>query len=336
MKFLVIGLGSMGKRRIRCLKALGIVDIAGYDLRKDRRNEVYQKYKIKCYDDFNTALRDFKPDAYIISVSPDKHAFYIDSAIRNKIHFFVEASVLDDGMLDSIEALKKIDIVAAPSATLFFHPAIQLIDLIVKSGELGKLSNILLHSGQYLPDWHTYESVSDYYVSNRATGGGREIVPFELSWFTRVFGWPRMVAANYRKTIDIPGAEYIDDTYNLLLDYSNYLAVVTVDVVSRYATRRLTVNGSKKQLYWTWDENSVKVFDPEKGAWEERPYEMKNAEPGYNVNIGENMYVEEIRNFIDAINGIRPFFNTMDEDYRILNLLYKAERSDMKSVFVEV
>jgi len=121
-----------------------------------------------------------------------------------------------------------------------------------------------------------------------------------------------------------------------LLDYSNYLAVVTVDVVSRYATRRLTVNGSKKQLYWTWDENSVKVFDPEKGAWEERPYEMKNAEPGYNVNIGENMYVEEIRNFIDAINGIRPFFNTMDEDYRILNLLYKAERSDMKSVFVEV
>jgi hypothetical protein len=40
-----------------------------------------------------------------------------------------------------------------------------------------------------------------------------------------------MVAANYRKTIEIPGAEYIDDTYNILLDYSNYLAVVTVDVV---------------------------------------------------------------------------------------------------------
>jgi len=39
MKFLIIGLGSMGKRRIRCLKIIGFNDIIGYDLRKDRREE---------------------------------------------------------------------------------------------------------------------------------------------------------------------------------------------------------------------------------------------------------------------------------------------------------
>lgn len=336
MNFLVIGLGSMGKRRIRCLKALGYNNIIGFDPRSDRRVEATEKYKILCFDNYQKALDEFSPDALIISVSPDKHNIYIKSAIENKIHFFVEASVVDDGLQESMTSLKNTKIIAAPSATLFFHPAIELISSIVKSGDLGKISNILLHSGQYLPDWHTYESVSDYYVSNRATGGAREIVPFELSWFTKIFGWPRLIAANYRKTIDIPGAEYIDDTYNILLDYSNYLAVITVDVVSRFATRRLVINGSSKQLYWSWDDNVVRVFDPLKNKWEEHSYEMKNAEVGYNTNIGENMYIDEIKNFVEAINGEKPFFNTMEEDLRVLELLYKAESSDMSSAFMEV
>ncbi len=96
------------------------------------------------------------------------------------------------------------------------------------------------------------------------------------------------------------------------------------------------INGSRKQLYWSWDENKVRVFDPERNTWDDRPYEMKSAESGYNVNIGENMYIEELREFLDAIAGKKTYFNTLEEDARILDLLYKAERSDMTSAFVEV
>ena len=336
MRVLVVGLGSMGKRRIRCLKALGEIEIAGFDPRLDRREEVASIYGIKVYDSFSDAIRDFRPEAFIISVPPDAHHSYVSAAIELSIHFFIEASVLDTGISEAIGQVKNRGLVAAPSATLWFHPAIMEINKIVKSGELGKLSNILLHSGQFLPDWHVYEPVSDYYVSNRETSGGREIVPFELSWFLRVFGKPRRVAANFRKTIDIPGAEYIDDTYNLLLDYSNYLAVVTVDVVSRCATRRLVVNGSLKQLYWSWDENAVKVFDPVAEEWSIRPYQMASAEQGYNANIGENMYIEEIRSFLAATRGEESFFNSLSEDLEVLHLLYTAERSDLTSAFLPI
>ena len=50
MKFLIIGLGSMGKRRARCLKTLKYKQIAGFDLRNDRRDEAEQKYGIKTFD----------------------------------------------------------------------------------------------------------------------------------------------------------------------------------------------------------------------------------------------------------------------------------------------
>jgi threonine dehydrogenase-like Zn-dependent dehydrogenase len=39
LKFIIVGLGSMGKRRIRCLNYLGYNEIIGYDIREDRMEE---------------------------------------------------------------------------------------------------------------------------------------------------------------------------------------------------------------------------------------------------------------------------------------------------------
>lgn len=336
MHILLIGLGSMGKRRIRCLKTLGVENISGFDIRADRRKEVEEIYTIQTFDEFQKALQQTHPDAFIISVPPDIHHEYIQAAIEHKKHFFVEGSVVDTNMERFIVELNGLDIIAAPSATLQFHPAIQMIRDIVQTKELGKVSNILLHSGQYLPDWHTYEKVSEYYVSNPNTGGAREIVPFELGWITNIFGYPYRVCGNYRKTITLEGAELIEDTYNCLLDYNDFLASITVDVVSRHASRRLLINGDKKQLVWDWDINAINIFNPETNQWENRPYEMNEAADGYNPNIGENMYVEEIRNFLEAINGTSTFTNSMENDLRVLKLLYAIEESDRTSQYVRL
>jgi len=335
VNFLIVGLGSMGKRRIRSLKALGYDDIFGFDCREDRRVDAEKKYAIKTYSDFSLALDEITPSALIISVPPEIHHKYIKIAIENKIHFFVEASVVDTDVKIIEQNLKQTDIVAAPSATLLFHPAIKKIYEIIKTDNLGKISNIILHSGQYLPDWHTYENVSDFYVSNPVTGGAREIVPFELTWFTKLFGFPQRVCGNFRKTISIKGAESIEDTYNFLLDYRNFLATITVDVVSRHATRRLLINGEKKQLIWDWDVNYIKLYSPESLKWYDIPYKMNSAEKGYNPNIGENMYIDEIKYFIESINGKHPFINTIGNDHKVLKLLYAIEESDKTSKFMK-
>lgn len=335
MNFLVIGLGSMGKRRIRCLKNLGLQQIVGLDLREDRRSEVAGQYGIPVFNDLEGALSEFTPSAFIISVPPDIHHHYMKVAIDLGIHFFVEASVVDEGMEKIEERLRQTPIVAAPSATLLFHPAIRQIQEIIRSGRLGKLSNVVHHSGQYLPDWHTYEPVADYYVSNPETSGGREIVPFELSWLTTVFGFPNRVCGNFRKTIEIKGAENISDTYNALLDYGNFLMTLTVDVVSRHATRRLLINGERGQLIWDWDENCVRLFDPAKNEWESIPYSMGEAAPGYNANIGEQMYIDEVKSFIQSIEGENTFPNDMENDHRVLKLLYAIEESDRLSRYVD-
>ena len=327
----------MGKRRIRCLRALGVEKIVGFDPRADRRAEVEGLWEgIRCEETFERAALDRRYAAWIISVPPAQHVEYIKQAVQHGTSFFVEASVVDSGLEDAARAVTEAGIVGAPSRTLCYHPAIKQVKRIVASGELGKLSNVLLHSGQYLPDWHAYEDVSEYYVSDPATGGGREIVPFELTWFTDVFGLPQRVTGNFRRTIHIRGAEKIDDTYNCLLDYGDHLAVVTVDVVSRYATRRLLINGSEKQLQWSWDDPHVRVYDPRSGAWVSHEYSAAPAAAGYNPNISEGMYLEETEAFLNAVRGISKYPGTLQMDHEVLKILYQIELSDRTSEIVRL
>jgi hypothetical protein len=46
---------------------------------------------------------------------------------------------------------------------------------------------------------------------------------------------------------------------------------------------------------------------------------------GYNKNIIEDMYVEETQSFISAVEGKSQFPNSLDDDIKILKLLYKLE-----------
>lgn len=336
MKFLVVGLGSMGKRRVRCLQALNQKQICGFDPRADRVEESVQKYGIKAFTQFEQAVEECKPDALIISVPPLYHHIYIKYALENKLHCFIEASVVDDNMLELIRMEKNTAVTIAPSSTLYFHPAIKMIGEIVKSGELGKISNITYHSGQYLPDWHTYEKVSDFYVSNPLTGGGREIVPFEITWFVDLFGFPKKVCGHVRKTIHIEGAEKIDDTYNFLMDYEGFLVTMTIDVVSRFAVRKLLINGDQKQLTWDWNIPEINIYDPDKKSWEKRAYKMLGSAQGYNANIGENMYIDEVAAFLKSIEEKKSFVNTLERDYAVLQLLYAIEESDKQSKYMEI
>jgi predicted dehydrogenase len=336
MKFLVIGLGSMGKRRIRNLLALGQNKIVGVDPKMSRIEQAKQLFEIEAFSSVNEIEDLSSFSAFIISVPPDIHHIYLDLALKLKTPSFVEASVVDTN-LAKFELLSKTEnVLIAPSCTLFFHPAIKLIQHLVKTGDLGQITNVIYHSGQYLPDWHVYESPAEYYVSNPITGGAREIVPFELTWLTKVFGFPKEVCAIYKKTIDIAGAELINDTYNILLDYPKFIINLNVDVVSRVGTRKLTINGSNKQLVWNWDSNGINLFNPDINEWSTISYSLQEAEMGYNKNISEQMYIDEVSSFLNAISGDSEFPNDLAHDISVLNLLYSAEKSYLNKCFVEL
>ena len=142
---LVIGLGSMGKRRVRNLQALGINNIIGLDIRLDRREETKKEYDIIVVSNYVEAIEKFKISAFIISLPPAIHHIYMKKSIELEIPAFIEASVIDTDFEQIIRQSNEKDICLAPSCTLFFHPAIKQIANIIQNNELGKISNFLYH-----------------------------------------------------------------------------------------------------------------------------------------------------------------------------------------------
>lgn len=323
MRFLVVGLGSMGKRRIRNLAHLEAGDLAGFDPREDRRSEAAGKYGVPVYGDFEAAMGSFRPEALVISTPPDLHVRYARTALERGCHFFAEASVLDDGM-EELHRLSRArpELVAAPSCTMRYHPSVRRIRELVAGGAVGSPRLLTYQCGQWLPDWHPWEDYRAFYVSRRATGACREIVPFELSWLTWALGPVESVAAMRGKlsTLDCD----IDDAYQLLLRFrSGMLGHLLVDVIARAPVRSLRICGEGGTIEWDAAGRRVRRYDASAAAWRTIEEPARIEEPGY-VNA-ENMYIDEMRDFAEACAGGRPWGYTLEEDMRTLSLLKAAE-----------
>ena len=329
MRFLVIGLGSMGKRRVRNLIALGHKDnVAGFDLREDRRIEA-KKYEIDIFDDFEKAMNEFKPNAFLISTPPNLHMHYAYIAEQNDIHCFIEASVVDaEKILELSNRIKNKKILMAPSCTMRYYPMPTKIKELISNGIIGKVLNYNYQTGQYLPDWHPWEKIEDFYVSNPDTGGCREIVPFELTWLNDIFGDPKPLACVRKKLTDMNAD--IDDIYHCILEYpNNIIGNLTVEVVSRpKATREIRILGTEGEIVYSADGNELRYINLQMNEWERIKFDTGTVESGY-INP-EEPYINEVKAYIDAIEKIlngenSTYPNTLEDDYKILQTLYKLE-----------
>lgn len=74
MKLLVIGLGSMGKRRVRLLKEYDKnIEVIGLDKQEKRRKEAEDLHSIKTYDNMD-AINFSEIDGALLCSSPLTHA----------------------------------------------------------------------------------------------------------------------------------------------------------------------------------------------------------------------------------------------------------------------
>jgi predicted dehydrogenase len=327
MKFLVIGLGSMGKRRVRNLLAIGGHSVSGFDPRADRRAEAADKYGIAVYDSVEAALAAGAPDGLVISTSPAHHMSYASIGQQRGLPCFIEASVVDaERILELHQQTAEHGPLMAPSCTMRYFPGPKKVKQLIAEGVIGKPLNVNYQTGQYLPDWHPWEKIEDFYVSERATGAGREIVPFELTWLNDIFGAPTALACVKAKLTDMNAD--IDDIYHCLLRYPDQvLANITVEVISRpQSTRELRVLGSSGEIVMSADDNCVRYATTAHPEWVRIDLGGGSVEAGY-INP-EEPYIAEMGAFVDAIaaGDASLYPNTLHDDYLVLQTLYQLEQ----------
>mgnify|MGYP001174702440 CR=1 FL=1 len=327
MKFLVVGLGSMGKRRIRCLLALNQRKVAGFDVRKDRRNEAIKKYGIKVFDDFKDAIKNFNPQAIIISTSPQYHMKYAHASLFYNKDCFIEASVCNIGKIKELsQKNKKAKRVIAPSCTMMFHDGVKKINQLIKSKKIGSPHYINYHVGLYLPDWHPWEK-KGHYVWDKSSNGCKELIPFELTWLHKIFGEIKFLNSVNLKLSKMR-INFSDISRFSVLFSKKTLGDITIEILSRpRTTRELTIVGSEGKIVLSGEQGLIKFSNIKNKHFKKFTINTGKVVKGYENS--EKPYINEIKTFIKQINYPRKkiFPNNLSDDIRMLKLMEKIQRT---------
>ena len=310
----------MGKRRIRNLFASGERDVTGLDPSAEKRQEAEEMYQIQTVENIQDISSE-SFDVLIISTSPEAHGDYIRYALANKKHFFVEHPANDDGYREILENKDKT--IKAPSCTFLFNPAVKMMKQVLKNGKIGKVLAFQYHMGQYLPDWHSFENYQKVYFSKKETGACREMFAFELIWLSSIMDSRVKEATGSLVKLSNLDME-ADDTLTATVQYENGIrGALLIDVISRKPYRTLRILGSEGVLEWERFDYTIKVFNVTSKTTEVLQVPKGRPEKGY-VNE-EEMYVEEINAFLDALRGRASFPYTFKENLTNLNAYKQLE-----------
>lgn len=323
MRVIVIGLGSMGKRRIRLISQYNAsIEIHGVDISQERRDQVEKEYGIKTLESLESVqVNDY--DCAFIATSPLSHSGLIHKCLDLHMHVFTEINLVVDGYEENMELAAQNGRVLFLSSTFLYRKEVDYISGMVQKSQ----SNVsyLYHIGQYLPDWHPWEKYQDYFVGDKRTNGCREIFAIELPWLLNTFGAIEKVHVlkrhNTKLSIEYP------DCYHVMLEHEGGICgTLTVDVVSRKAVRNLEIFSEDLYLSWNGSPEGLRYYDYEQK--EEIPvvlYDTVERREGYDKFVIENGYLHEIEAFFAQVeNGAAPIYD-FQKDKKTLALIDRIE-----------
>ena len=322
MKALIVGLGSMGKRRIRLLKGIDpSIEIIGVDTWDERRNQV-EEMGHKTFTSIADAAAE-KPDVAFVCTAPLSHYAILKELLTYKINSFTELNLVKDGYEELMELAKANDTVLFLSSTMLYRGEINFILDEVKKYD--KPVSYIYHIGQYLPDWHPWESYKNFFVGNKRTNGCREIFGIEMPWLIEAFGKVTDVYSVSNKVTDLD-IDFDDRYFVTLTHESGARGVLSVDVVCPKAVRNLEVYGEGLHLFWEGNPKALWKFNNETKEKEFiNTYVTFEHDSRYSDNIVENAYVDEMQNFLNVVKGTEQPKYSFEKDLYTISVMDKIE-----------
>ena len=108
MKEVVIGLGSMGRRRIRLMQAMkDAPEIVGVNRSAERRAQVEKEFGIRTFPTLAEAVAEARPQAAFLCTAPAGHGPAVMECIDAGLHVFMEINLLGGWYAEAAERAKE-------------------------------------------------------------------------------------------------------------------------------------------------------------------------------------------------------------------------------------
>jgi predicted dehydrogenase len=228
-KTLVVGVGSIGERHVRCFQATDRVEVAICEPNAELRQTIADRYGIvEAYPSLDSALTAEFDQAVIATPAP----FHVPQAIQfvnQGTHVLIEKplSVDPTGIFELEQLVQTRGLIAAVAYPYRAHPALAEMYRCITSGELGKPLQVTLTTGQHFPTYRP--AYRDTYYRTRATGGGA--IQDALSHMINAVEWivgPTQAVAGDAARLQLDGVE-VEDTVHVLARNGEVMTVYSLN-----------------------------------------------------------------------------------------------------------
>lgn len=322
MKILVVGLGNIAYRHIKNIKKVfPAATIAVW--RHQEREENLQEIAPLIEKIFFTKedVLHWKPEAALIT---NPAAFHLKSAYPlalQGIHLFIEKPISHslEGVEEFVMLCKKNQVTLCVGYNFRFYPPFHLLQSFLKEGKIGQLLSLRAEVGQFLPDWRPYKDYRNTVSAKSELGGGVLLeLSHEIDFLLRFGGQVNAVTAliKHISKLEID----VEDTADLLFHFSSgATGILHLDMVDHANTRHMRIVGTDGTITWDGLTHEIRWYSAMTKKWAVYP-----SPPEWETN---QMYVDEIKNFLESISMQTTRINDVNQDCEVLQLINAAKQS---------
>lgn len=296
-RVLIIGVGSIGERHLRCFRATGRVEVGFCEPNEALRRTIARRYEIpQSWASLDDVFSDgsFRADIAVIAVPAPLHVPVATRLVEEGIHVFIEKplSISLEGIDGLQAAIERRGVKAAVAYTYRSHPAMRDMKAAIDSGRFGRPVQAVSVWGQHFPKYRP--AYREIYYTSRATGGGiiQDLLPHALNASEYLVGPIDRVQADAGH-LALEGVE-IEDTVHVLARHGSVMACYsanqhqapnenTITVICERGTARFDLNQARWQS----------MFEPEGGWTTEYQFSQER----------DDIFISQAHLFLDVVAG---------------------------------
>jgi predicted dehydrogenase len=259
-RFLIVGLGAIGQRHLRNLRALlgfeaeimtyrtrGLTHVVSDRLEVESEDGLLERYDVHEFRSLEEALAD-RPDAVLVCNPSSLHMEVALRVVASGCAMLIEKPLSHtyEGVERLLACVEEQGLIALVGYQLRFHPCLLRVRELLRANAIGRPLFVEAEVGEFLPDWHPYEDYRKSYAARSELGGGVILSQIhEMDYLYWLFGLPKRIfcVGGHLSRLDVD----VEDVASMVMEFEADGGKVPVhleqDYVQRSPRRRCTIVG---------------------------------------------------------------------------------------------
>jgi predicted dehydrogenase len=309
-KVVVIGVGSIGERHVRCFQGTGRASVSIVEINDALRETVAARYSVAAYPSLEKALQE-QPDAAVVAAPAHLHVPLTSQLVTAGVHVLIEKPL--SVSLDGIDQLRTQIIERGTVAGLAYvyraHPVLGAMKAMLDADCIGRPLELVAVCGQHFPTYRP--AYREIYYARRETGGGA--IQDALTHVINAGEW--LVGPIDSLVADADHCALsgvaVEDTVHLLTRQRNVLGSYSLNQHQAPNELTLTIIGERGTLRWENHRNRISWMNAPGEEWQERLFDPLER---------DSLFVSQAHAFLDAVEGLRPVLCSFDEGIQTLRV----------------